>query len=196
MTPQRRKQLAGGSNPKLSLGAAVRVAAHDRAGLERLRRNFARPLDVRFVEHCCRRQAKARCFFMADICLSILSAPTTAIDPQRTSAARTTTAAMHHTADIARGVFLIADVTDRTRSRTARLGGCSAADARLGPPWLAQAPLRVQSAHRLIAAFILRERVQSSPSRACALRPLICSPRWAKRALALTTNTVSRLAGA
>ena len=59
-----------------------------------------------------------------------------------------------------------------------------------------QARLRVQSAHRLIAAFILREKVQSPPSRACRLRPHISSPRLAKRALALTTNSVSRLAGA
>jgi hypothetical protein len=36
-----------------SLDAAVRVAAHDRAGLERLLRYYGKPLDVRFVE-CCR----------------------------------------------------------------------------------------------------------------------------------------------
>jgi hypothetical protein len=41
-------------NSGFSLDAAVRVGAHDRAGLERLLRYCARPLYVQFVEHCCR----------------------------------------------------------------------------------------------------------------------------------------------
>ena len=55
-------------NSGLSRDAAVRVAAHDRAGLERLLRYCARVLHVRFVQHCCRWQPKGRCLFMADCC--------------------------------------------------------------------------------------------------------------------------------
>ena len=53
-------------NSGFSLDAAVRVAANDRAGLERLRRPCVRLLYVRFIEYCCRSRPKRRCLFLAD----------------------------------------------------------------------------------------------------------------------------------
>jgi hypothetical protein len=52
-------------NSGFSLDAAVRVAAHDRAGLERLLRYCARVFHVRFVQHCCRWQPTGGCLFTA-----------------------------------------------------------------------------------------------------------------------------------
>ena len=55
-------------NIDFSLDASVRFAARYSAAQEHLLRDCARPLDVRFVEHCCRWQSSERCLFLADSC--------------------------------------------------------------------------------------------------------------------------------
>ena len=52
------RQMLAWENSGRSLDAAARVAAHDRAGLERMLRYCARLGHVRFAEHCCRWQPK------------------------------------------------------------------------------------------------------------------------------------------
>ena len=50
--PEDVREMLAWEDSGFSLYAAVRVGAHDRAGLERLLRYCVRPLDVRLVEHC------------------------------------------------------------------------------------------------------------------------------------------------
>jgi hypothetical protein len=64
--PEDVRELLAWENSGFSLDAAVRVGAHDRAGLERLLRYYARVLHVRFAQHCCRWQPKGGCLFMAE----------------------------------------------------------------------------------------------------------------------------------
>ena len=64
------REMLAWENSGFSLDAAVRVGAHDRAGLEWLLRYCPRLLHVRFVEHCCREQRKGGCLFLADSCRS------------------------------------------------------------------------------------------------------------------------------
>ena len=60
-----REMLAWG-NRLCSVDAGVCVAAQDRAGLKHVLHYFARPLYVRFVEHCCCLRPMVRCPLLAD----------------------------------------------------------------------------------------------------------------------------------
>ncbi|NCA72257.1 MAG: hypothetical protein EOM91_19735 [Sphingobacteriia bacterium] len=55
------REMLAWENSGFSLDAAVRVNAHDRAGLKRLLRYCAQPLYVRFVEHCRRLLPRTPC---------------------------------------------------------------------------------------------------------------------------------------
>ena len=60
-----REMLAWG-NRLCSVDAGVCVAAQDRAGLKHVLHYFARPLYVRFVEHCCCLRPMVRCPLLAE----------------------------------------------------------------------------------------------------------------------------------
>nr|WP_242518473.1 transposase [Thiorhodovibrio winogradskyi] len=62
------REMLAWKHSSFSLDAAVRVAAHDRAGLKRVLPQCAQPLNVRCVDYCCRWQPKARSLFLAGCC--------------------------------------------------------------------------------------------------------------------------------
>ena len=68
--PEDVREMLAWENSGFSLYAAVRVGAHDRAGLERLEHFCASPIDVRFMESYRRSWRRRQCLLLADTCRS------------------------------------------------------------------------------------------------------------------------------
>ena len=64
--PEDVREMLAWENSGFSLDAAVRVGAHDRAGLERLEHFCASPIDVRFMESYRRSWRRRQCLLLAE----------------------------------------------------------------------------------------------------------------------------------
>jgi len=59
------REVLDGENSGFSIDAAVRIAANDPAGLERLEHFCASPIDVRFMKSCRRSWRRRQCLLLA-----------------------------------------------------------------------------------------------------------------------------------
>ncbi len=157
------RELLAWENSGFSLDAAVRVGAHDRAGLKRLLRDCARPP---FALERLERLDDERVVYRLP-------------KPQRdgtTALALTPLALIDHL--VAQLVHRLAPAQAaspsppwRARAKRAPAGGChrrSRADAGLGPPQTTRARVRARSARLLVAAVSLPRETVWPPARPAA----------------------------